>query len=304
MVHEGKELTPARHKQRVLLAFLLLRANTVVSTGELVDALWGETPPDTAQSALYGHVSHLRKLLGSETIETRPPGYLLRVEPEQADVTRFERLVDQAHGEDDPARQERAPRVGAVALPRRAAVGLPLRRVRPGRGGADRGAAPRRARGAVRRGARARPRRRPDRRARAVGRREPAARTSAGAADARPVSRRQAGGGAARSTAKVGASSPSSSASTRAPLSSNSSARSCSRHPSLSPAPARVEAMERPDLQHRPGVIRRRAVLGAALVLVVAAAGALLTAGALSDEDTVERSRATPSGSSTSSAGG
>jgi DNA-binding SARP family transcriptional activator len=32
-------------KQRALLAFLLLNANTVVSREQLVDALWGAEPP-------------------------------------------------------------------------------------------------------------------------------------------------------------------------------------------------------------------------------------------------------------------
>ena len=70
----GREVVLARPKQRALLACLLLRANEVVSTDDLVQALWGERPPDTARTALHGHVSSLRKLLGAEAIATRPPG--------------------------------------------------------------------------------------------------------------------------------------------------------------------------------------------------------------------------------------
>ena len=76
----GRELTPGRAKQRALLAMLLLRANEVVGTDQLVEGLWGESPPATAANALHGHVSSLRKRLGVERIETRPAGYRLRVD--------------------------------------------------------------------------------------------------------------------------------------------------------------------------------------------------------------------------------
>jgi DNA-binding SARP family transcriptional activator len=105
VIAEGREVTPARPKQRALLALLLLRANQVVASDELLDALWGEAPPDTAATALHGHVSVLRKLLGTQTIETRPPGYVLRLRPEQIDLGRFEALIEEARKELDPTRK-------------------------------------------------------------------------------------------------------------------------------------------------------------------------------------------------------
>ncbi len=86
-------------KERELLAVLLLHAGAVVSRERLIDELWGESPPATAGKALNVHVSQLRKTLarnGHEPIATRPPGYALRVDPEQLDARRFERLVAQA----------------------------------------------------------------------------------------------------------------------------------------------------------------------------------------------------------------
>ena len=86
-VRDGERTLVVRGaKQRLLLALLLLRANEVVSTDALVDGLWGEDPPQTADKALQMHVSQLRKLLeptrdrgeAGETIVTRPPGYMLR----------------------------------------------------------------------------------------------------------------------------------------------------------------------------------------------------------------------------------
>jgi DNA-binding SARP family transcriptional activator len=80
------------HKQSAVLAMLLLAANRPVSRDALIDALWQEDPPETAQKALQVYVSRLRKLLGRERVETRPPGYLLHVEPGELDLARFERL--------------------------------------------------------------------------------------------------------------------------------------------------------------------------------------------------------------------
>src|SRR5438128_318581 len=53
----GFALTPVRPKQRALLALLLLRVSAVVATDDLVEGLWGLDPPETAQTALHGHIS-------------------------------------------------------------------------------------------------------------------------------------------------------------------------------------------------------------------------------------------------------
>ena len=77
-----------------MLAVLLLRANELVPTARLVDELWGERPPATAVKAVQVHVSQLRKTLGEGVLETRPTGYLLRVEPGALDLDRFEGLLE------------------------------------------------------------------------------------------------------------------------------------------------------------------------------------------------------------------
>ncbi|MDX6513824.1 MAG: hypothetical protein QOE36_3328, partial [Gaiellaceae bacterium] len=86
-------------KQRVVLALLVLDAGRVVSAERLIDVLWGERPPARASTALQNAVSQLRKLLGSETIATESGGYILRIEPDQIDATRFERLLERARSE-------------------------------------------------------------------------------------------------------------------------------------------------------------------------------------------------------------
>src|SRR4051794_8981194 len=87
----GHEVPVRAAKQRELLGILLLHPGEVVSRDHLVDALWGERPPETATKALQVHVSQLRK--AQLAIETRSPGYALRVEPDALDAARFERLA-------------------------------------------------------------------------------------------------------------------------------------------------------------------------------------------------------------------
>ena len=100
VVAGGRDVTPARPKQRALLAMLLLHREQVVPGTRLIEALWGEEPPGTAQNALHGHVSTLRKLIGPDRIRTRPPGYLLHV---SEDSSMAPRLL--------PAHASRAPRL-------------------------------------------------------------------------------------------------------------------------------------------------------------------------------------------------
>src|SRR5579864_2097949 len=98
-VTEGRVVSVSG-KQRALLAVLLINANEVVSSERLIDALWGDRAPATAQSALQVHVSQLRKLLGAERIETRAPGYRLLVGPGELDSARFERLLAEGRAEE------------------------------------------------------------------------------------------------------------------------------------------------------------------------------------------------------------
>jgi DNA-binding SARP family transcriptional activator len=83
-------------KQRSLLAVLLLHANELVSTDRLIDQLWGTAPPATAAKNIQVKVSRLRKALGEERVVTQPPGYVLRVEPSEVDLGRFEQLASEA----------------------------------------------------------------------------------------------------------------------------------------------------------------------------------------------------------------
>ena len=83
-------------KQRGLLAILVLEAGRVVPTDRLIDLLWGEEAPKTATASLQNAVGRLRRALGSDVLETRAPGYVLRVDPSQIDARRFERELADA----------------------------------------------------------------------------------------------------------------------------------------------------------------------------------------------------------------
>src|ERR671931_629994 len=85
-------------KQRALLALLLLSANRVVARDRLIEELFPEQSVNSADHALRNHVARLRKVLAPATgdeprLVARAPGYLLRVEPGELDLERFERLA-------------------------------------------------------------------------------------------------------------------------------------------------------------------------------------------------------------------
>src|SRR5438094_396212 len=100
---DGRIQLPAG-RGRALLALLVLHAGEVVSAERLIDELWGEDPPPTADTVVQGLVSRLRKLLDprratgepSGVIETVGRGYRLAVAGGAVDATRFSQLLEEA----------------------------------------------------------------------------------------------------------------------------------------------------------------------------------------------------------------
>src|ERR1700756_4035520 len=98
--YDGRELALGGRMPRAVLALLLLRANEVVSSDQLVEALWAGAPPASGAKGLHVHVSRLRRALAAghsdpdgERLVTTAGGYVLRVGPEELDVQRCERLI-------------------------------------------------------------------------------------------------------------------------------------------------------------------------------------------------------------------
>src|SRR5581483_3154131 len=79
-------------KQSALLALLLLNGGRVLSRDRIVDDLWGDDPPESAQKMVQILVSQLRKVLPQRLIETRAPGYLVDLDGHTLDLREFERL--------------------------------------------------------------------------------------------------------------------------------------------------------------------------------------------------------------------
>ena len=90
----GAELSIGTGRQRALLGLLILRANQLIGSDQLVEALWGQSPPPTAQRMLHNQVFALRKVLGRDgRLETHGSAYRLNVGRGERDVDRFEELV-------------------------------------------------------------------------------------------------------------------------------------------------------------------------------------------------------------------
>jgi DNA-binding SARP family transcriptional activator len=96
----GGCVLPLGGKQaRALLAILLLHARQGRTVDELIEELWAEAAPATARSAFHNLTSGLRRVLGPGLIESMHGTYVLRVDDDHIDASRFERLVALAEGE-------------------------------------------------------------------------------------------------------------------------------------------------------------------------------------------------------------
>ncbi|GIE52576.1 BTAD domain-containing putative transcriptional regulator [Actinoplanes nipponensis] len=99
------DLGPA--KQRAVLAVLLLHAGRPVPTHQIVDAVWGEEPPENGANVVQKYVAGLRRVLEpqrsprspGELIALTTGGYVLRVEAGALDAERFEAGLAQASAE-------------------------------------------------------------------------------------------------------------------------------------------------------------------------------------------------------------
>jgi predicted ATPase len=91
---DGQPAALGAPKQRALLALLLVNRRRVVTAEQLVDGLWGESPPSSALQSLQVYVHGLRRALGSERIETAGRGYRAVVGEDELDLDRFERTLE------------------------------------------------------------------------------------------------------------------------------------------------------------------------------------------------------------------
>jgi YVTN family beta-propeller protein len=110
VLEDGRPISLQGTKPRALLAVLVLHANEPIPTGELIEALWGDRPPETVAKVLQTYVSQLRKALSGDGVAlvTRPGAYVLEVAPGSIDLARFEELHERGRASLSAGRPEAA----------------------------------------------------------------------------------------------------------------------------------------------------------------------------------------------------
>ncbi|ACU70308.1 transcriptional regulator, winged helix family [Catenulispora acidiphila DSM 44928] len=90
---DGAPVALGGARLRTLMSRLALDAGRAVTVSALVDALWGDEPPEGAANALQSLISRVRKVLGDPALlASAPGGYRLAIAPESVDAMRFESL--------------------------------------------------------------------------------------------------------------------------------------------------------------------------------------------------------------------
>ncbi len=91
-------------RQRSVLARLVIGRGGIVSSDQIIGALWGDDPPAAATASLQTYISHLRRRLQpdlpgrsrSGVIASAAGGYALQLPVDAVDAWRFEHLLRQA----------------------------------------------------------------------------------------------------------------------------------------------------------------------------------------------------------------
>ena len=100
----GQELPVGQPRQQAVLGILAMRANRVISRGELVDAVWGQDPPASAEGGIYTYVAGLRRIIEpnrslrgpGRVLVSSGAGYVLHLVPGQPDAVAFEQDLGRA----------------------------------------------------------------------------------------------------------------------------------------------------------------------------------------------------------------
>lgn len=115
LMRSGRQITPSAPKLRLVLSLLAVQANSVTRVDQLVEELWGESPPPSALTTVQTYIYQLRKLLklddrpstphdddapAKPALLSHPGGYILQL-PDLADVDAnlFEQLARRGRAE-------------------------------------------------------------------------------------------------------------------------------------------------------------------------------------------------------------
>jgi DNA-binding SARP family transcriptional activator/tetratricopeptide (TPR) repeat protein len=94
----AQQLPVGQPRQQAVLGILAMRANRVISRGELIDAVWGQDAPPSAEGGIYTYVAGLRRVFepgrsargGGRILVSTGAGYMLHLIPGQPDAVTFE----------------------------------------------------------------------------------------------------------------------------------------------------------------------------------------------------------------------
>jgi DNA-binding SARP family transcriptional activator len=98
------EVDPGPNQQRAVLALLLVRANQLVTTDDLIELLWERNPPGSATNVIHKYIGAIRRLLEPD-LEARTSGrwlarqggaYRLAADKSMSDLIAFRRMVKAA----------------------------------------------------------------------------------------------------------------------------------------------------------------------------------------------------------------
>jgi DNA-binding SARP family transcriptional activator len=110
---DEREVAAGQPRQLAVLGVLATRANRVVSRGELVDAVWGDQSPVSAEGSIYTYIAGLRRVLEPDRPRRDPysprraparmlvsagGGYMLRLDPGALDADCFEQSLGRVRG--------------------------------------------------------------------------------------------------------------------------------------------------------------------------------------------------------------
>ncbi|MET0426755.1 MAG: BTAD domain-containing putative transcriptional regulator, partial [Actinoplanes sp.] len=112
---DGVEVDVGPVRQRIVLALLLAARGAVVSTAELVDILWGESPSASAVNPVHRLIGQVRRLFEPDLPNREPggwvqpvgDGYQLRVDGRTCDLVAFFELAAAARKTTGPAATQR-----------------------------------------------------------------------------------------------------------------------------------------------------------------------------------------------------
>jgi predicted ATPase/DNA-binding SARP family transcriptional activator len=90
---DGAPVDVGPAKSQAVLAALALSPGAAVPVARLIELVWGDKPPRTADKTLQSYVVRLRKGLGPDAIVRTGGAYLLDAGADEVDVVRFQRQL-------------------------------------------------------------------------------------------------------------------------------------------------------------------------------------------------------------------